>query len=378
MIIVNDRQKLIEYEEVDDLQIQNCIKKINTNIPELALSYILADITIPELLGLQQNIKKINNEVLRNEINNRANQHKIRLNKLQYELDKNTLKEFLELQDYFDLIFYIREFKEKGVALTKDGVKVAIELNKIIEIESKPYNKIPIQDLQKEMERRKKMEQQKLQEKRIKEIENNLKELKQQQESYKESTIKYKFPYMTLITTIITIMSGIIEQNIINDSTLLLSLSFGSIILPIGIATDILMHIICKNNEKEIRDLKQKIHTLEKEIELKKLKTEHSNKKEKRKNKRNELIEELIRLRDIITNNKQIPIDTFEQIYPEYDIHINLEPKEKTPQIKKQNPTKTINFEEKQEPLNDESFKKDDTKTKQKIKSYPYFKGEKK
>lgn len=129
MIKVNNNQKLIVYKKTKQKNIEYNIKMINENFIEFALIYIENCITNSDLLELQQRLDKIENELIRNKINTKANEYQIRMNKLQHAQDNNEIKEYIENLTYDEIEQYVLDFTKEDVELTEQGRKIAELLN---------------------------------------------------------------------------------------------------------------------------------------------------------------------------------------------------------------------------------------------------------
>lgn len=129
MIKVNNNQKLIVYKKTEQKNIEYNIKMINENFIEFALIYIENCITNNDLLELQQRLDKIENELIRNKINTKANEYQIRMNKLQHAQDNNEIKEYIENLTYEEVEQYVLDFTKEDVELTEQGRKIAELLN---------------------------------------------------------------------------------------------------------------------------------------------------------------------------------------------------------------------------------------------------------
>lgn len=129
MIKVNNNQKLIVYKKSEDKTIEYNIKMINENFIEFALIYIENCITNSDLLELQQRLDKIENELIRNKINTKANEYQIRMNKLRHAQDNNEIKEYIENLTYEEVEQYVLDFTKEDVELTEQGRKIAELLN---------------------------------------------------------------------------------------------------------------------------------------------------------------------------------------------------------------------------------------------------------
>lgn len=129
MIKVNNNQKLIVYKKIEQKNIEYNIKMINENFIEFALIYIENCITNSDLLELQQRLDKIENELIRNKINTKANEYQIRMNKLQHAQDNNEIKEYIENLTYEEIEQYVLDFTKEDVELTEQGRKIAELLN---------------------------------------------------------------------------------------------------------------------------------------------------------------------------------------------------------------------------------------------------------
>lgn len=129
MIKVNNNQKLIVYKKTEQKNIEYNIKMINENFIEFALIYIENCITNSDLLELQQRLDKIENELIRNKINTKANEYQIRMNKLQHAQDNNEIKEYIENLTYEEIEQYVLDFTKEDVELTEQGRKIAELLN---------------------------------------------------------------------------------------------------------------------------------------------------------------------------------------------------------------------------------------------------------
>lgn len=129
MIKVNNNQKLIVYKKIEQKNIEYNIKMINENFIEFALIYIENCITNSDLLELQQRLDKIENELIRNKINTKANEYQIRMNKLRHAQDNNEIKEYIENLTYEEIEQYVLDFTKEDVELTEQGRKIAELLN---------------------------------------------------------------------------------------------------------------------------------------------------------------------------------------------------------------------------------------------------------
>ena len=129
MIKVNNNQKLIVYKKSEDKTIEYNIKMINENFIEFALIYIENCITNSDLLELQQRLDKIENELIRNKINTKANEYQIRMNKLRHAQDNNEIKEYIENLTYEEVEQYVLDFTKEDIELTEQGRKIAELLN---------------------------------------------------------------------------------------------------------------------------------------------------------------------------------------------------------------------------------------------------------
>lgn len=129
MIKVNNNQKLIVYKKIEQKNIEYNIKMINENFIEFALIYIENCITNNDLLELQQRLDKIENELIRNKINTKANEYQIRMNKLRHAQDNNEIKEYIENLTYDEIEQYVLDFTKEDVELTEQGRKIAELLN---------------------------------------------------------------------------------------------------------------------------------------------------------------------------------------------------------------------------------------------------------
>lgn len=132
MIKVNNNQKLIVYKKTEQKNIEYNIKMINENFIEFALIYIENCITNSDLLELQQRLDKIENELIRNKINTKANEYQIRMNKLQHAHDKNEVKEYLRNISFEEFKRHLADLKQKDVELTEQGIEVAKEINEML------------------------------------------------------------------------------------------------------------------------------------------------------------------------------------------------------------------------------------------------------
>ena len=132
MIKVNNNQKLIVYKKIEQKNIEYNIKMINENFIEFALIYIENCITNSDLLELQQRLDKIENELIRNKINTKANEYQIRMNKLRHAQDNNEIKEYIENLTYEEIEQYVMDFTKEDVELTEQGIEVAKEINEML------------------------------------------------------------------------------------------------------------------------------------------------------------------------------------------------------------------------------------------------------
>lgn len=132
MIKVNNNQKLIVYKKTEQKNIEYNIKMINENFIEFALIYIENCITNSDLLELQQRLDKIENELIRNKINTKANEYQIRMNKLRHAQDNNEIKEYIENLTYEEIEQYVMDFTKEDVELTEQGIEVAKEINEML------------------------------------------------------------------------------------------------------------------------------------------------------------------------------------------------------------------------------------------------------
>ena len=132
MIKVNNNQKLIVYKKIEQKNIEYNIKMINENFIEFALIYIENCITNSDLLELQQRLDKIENELIRNKINTKANEYQIRMNKLRHAQDNNEIKEYIENLTYEEVEQYVLDFTKEDIELTEQGIEVAKEINEML------------------------------------------------------------------------------------------------------------------------------------------------------------------------------------------------------------------------------------------------------
>ena len=132
MIKVNNNQKLIVYKKKKQKNKEYNIKMMNENFIEFALIYIENCITNSDLLELQQRLDKIENELIRNKINTKANEYQIRMNKLRHAQDNNEIKEYIENLTYEEIEQYVMDFTKEDVELTEQGIEVAKEINEML------------------------------------------------------------------------------------------------------------------------------------------------------------------------------------------------------------------------------------------------------
>ena len=119
MIKVNNNQKLIVYKKIEQKNIEYNIKMINENFIEFALIYIENCITNSDLLELQQRLDKIENELIKNKINTKANEYQIRMNILDFT------KEDIELTEQGRKIAELLNEKLKSMQSTLEPIQIS-------------------------------------------------------------------------------------------------------------------------------------------------------------------------------------------------------------------------------------------------------------
>ena len=149
MIKVNNNQKLIVYKKTEQKNIEYNIKMINENFIEFALIYIENCITNSDLLELQQRLDKIENELIRNKINTKANEYQIRMNKLRHAQDNNEIKEYIENLTYEEVEQYVLDFTKEDIELTEQGRKIAELLNEKLKSMQSTLEPIQISQIKK-------------------------------------------------------------------------------------------------------------------------------------------------------------------------------------------------------------------------------------
>lgn len=149
MIKVNNNQKLIVYKKIEQKNIEYNIKMINENFIEFALIYIENCITNSDLLELQQRLDKIENELIKNKINTKANEYQIRMNKLRHAQDNNEIKEYIENLTYEEVEQYVLDFTKEDIELTEQGRKIAELLNEKLKSMQSTLEPIQISQIKK-------------------------------------------------------------------------------------------------------------------------------------------------------------------------------------------------------------------------------------
>ena len=149
MIKVNNNQKLIVYKKTEQKNIEYNIKMINENFIEFALIYIENCITNSDLLELQQRLDKIENELIKNKINTKANEYQIRMNKLRHAQDNNEIKEYIENLTYEEVEQYVLDFTKEDIELTEQGRKIAELLNEKLKSMQSTLEPIQISQIKK-------------------------------------------------------------------------------------------------------------------------------------------------------------------------------------------------------------------------------------
>ena len=132
MELIKKPQTIIIYEESKDMSIDDHIKIINelkeANSLGFINQYFLMNVKNSDLLELKKRINEIEDEDTKDLIIYKVTRYISRMNKLQYALDNNKLKEYIEELTQEELLEYARDLSEENVTLTTDGIKVSNEI----------------------------------------------------------------------------------------------------------------------------------------------------------------------------------------------------------------------------------------------------------
>lgn len=132
MELIKKPQNIIIYEENKGMSIDDHIKIINelkeANSLGFIDQYFLMNIRNSDLLELKKRINEIEDEDTKDLIIYKVTRYISRMNKLQYALDNNKLKEYIEELTQEELLEYARDLSEENVTLTMDGIKVSNEI----------------------------------------------------------------------------------------------------------------------------------------------------------------------------------------------------------------------------------------------------------